>query len=77
VGAAWPRLATSVAPRLYSPPPLPALSLSHAPPPLCSGIREAKGNKANDTVETVARCLLFRPTYALQVRRALSRHLHI
>ena len=28
-------------------------------------IREAKGNKANDTLEISARCLLFRPTYAL------------
>ena len=28
-------------------------------------IREAKGSKANDTLELTARCLLFRPTYAL------------
>lgn len=32
---------------------------------LRSLIREAKGNKANDTLEVSARCLLFRPTYAL------------
>jgi len=29
-------------------------------------IREAKGSKAHDIVEATARCLLFRPTYALQ-----------
>ncbi|KAJ1424145.1 hypothetical protein B484DRAFT_100216, partial [Ochromonadaceae sp. CCMP2298] len=28
-------------------------------------IREAKGSKANDTLELTAKCLLFRPTYAL------------
>eukprot|EP01034_Spumella_vulgaris_P023353 gene23353-29566_t len=32
---------------------------------LRSLIREAKGSKANDTLEITAKCLLFRPTYAL------------
>ena len=32
---------------------------------LRSLIREAKGSKANDVLEITARCLLFRPTYAL------------
>lgn len=29
-------------------------------------IRESKGSKANDTLEICARCILFRPTYALR-----------
>ena len=34
-----------------------------------SFIREIKGNKANDILETIARCLLFRPSYALNHTR--------
>ena len=43
-------------------------SQSHLTPLLSTPLIErlCQGNKANDTLEVCARCILFRPTYALK-----------